>query len=353
MKTILISRRKLFDSDRLLLKIPYDKELIEIIRAVPDRRWNSKLKCWHIPYTVANENRILEVFKDKADLSWTDRPRVEVPQAYIDQLNIKRYSDSTKRTYISLFREFLTYFHDREPGEIQEPDVKQYLLHLINDKGVSDSYQNQMINSIKFYYEKVMGNEKTTYYLDRPRKSKLLPTVLSKQEVKALFNNAGNLKHRCLLKLIYSAGLRRSELLDLKINDIDFDRGLVFIRNAKGRKDRVSLLSASLVPELKNYIKSYNPEKYLFEGLGGRRYSESSVRQVFKRAFERAGIKKRATPHTLRHSFATHLLEQGTDMRYIQELLGHQSSRTTEIYTHVSRQNIMGINNPLDDEFFE
>ena len=353
MKTILISRKRLNDSNRLLLKFHYDEDLIRIVRTINGRVWSSSLKCWHLPDTTLSENQIISSFSSKAMLEWMDQPPITVPQEYIDKLIIRRYSESTKQTYVSMFREFMAYFRDRDLDDIVELEVKQYLLHLINNKGVSDSYQNQMINAIKFYYEKVKGNEKTVYYLERPRKSKLLPVVLSKKEVKSIIENTNNLKHRCMLMLIYSAGLRRSELLNMKVDDIDFDRSLVAIRCAKGKKDRISLLSKKLVPVLELYIVTYHPKVFLFEGSKGVQYSGSSIRQLFKRACKKAGITKHATPHTLRHSFATHLLEQGTDLRYIQELLGHQSSKTTEIYTHVSRQIITSINSPLDYEIFE
>lgn len=352
MKTILITRKRINENNRLLLKFSYDEDLIQLVRGIKGRRWSSSLSVWHVPNTPHSERQIIILLQDKAILQFKFKQEVEVPQEYLDQLIIKRYSESTQRTYVSMFRRFMIHFPDRDLDTILEVEVKQYVLHLINKVQVSDSFQNQMINSIKFYYEKVKGNEKTVYYIDRPKRGKKLPIVLSKQEVMKIFSCTENLKHKCILMVIYSAGLRRSEALHLKLSDVDFDRSLVYIRDAKGKKDRQSLLSLKLIPLLKRYIQVYKPSDYLFEGPGGRQYSGSSVRQVFNRACKKAGITKQATPHTLRHSFATHLLEQGTDLRYIQDLLGHQSSKTTEIYTHVSRRTIMNINNPLDDDIF-
>lgn len=354
MKTIIIEPILYKDKNRLLLKFPYDEQLIEIVKGIGGRLWSNTHRCWHVANTGKVKHELLQAFSGIAQLKHNgetiELPSVEIPQGYFDKLEIRRYSQSTRDTYISLFKEFLNYFRDRDPEGIEEAEVKQYLLYLIKEKNISDSLQNQIINAIKFYYEKVLGNEKTIYYLERPRKSRLLPTVLSKSEVRSIIDHTNNLKHRTMLMLIYSAGLRRSELLNMKVKDIDFDRNLVTIKNAKGNKDRISLLSKQLVPYLKRYVDTYTPKTYLFEGQDGSRYSGSSVLQLFRRACEKANITKKATPHTLRHSFATHLLEQGTDLRYIQTLLGHQSSRTTEIYTHVSSQIITSINNPLDVE---
>jgi len=188
----------------------------------------------------------------------------------------------------------------------------------------------------------------TYYELERPRKKKTLPIVLSKDEVKRMISTTKNLKHKCIISTLYSAGLRRSELLNLELGDIDSERMVIHIKDAKGNKDRYTLLSATLLEDLRVYFKQYRPKKYLFEGVGGIPYSTSSVSTIVKRAAKKVKIAKTVTPHTLRHSFATHLLESGTDLRYIQLLLGHNSTKTTEIYTHVSTTNFNSIKNPLD-----
>jgi len=229
--------------------------------------------------------------------------------------------------------------------------INKYILNLIQLKNISISQQNQRINAIKFYYEKVLGRNKQYYELHRPHKEHKLPKVLSKNEIKRILNSCNNIKHHCILILIYSAGLRRSELIDLEISNIDSERMVININGAKGKKDRISLLSINTLNLLRKYYKEYKPKKYLFEGSKGGKYSSTSIAKLLKNAANKAGIQKNVTPHMLRHSFATHLLEQGTDLRFIQELLGHSSSKTTEIYTHVSKKAIDKIKNPVDDFF--
>ena len=186
------------------------------------------------------------------------------------------------------------------------------------------------------------------YNIERPRKDKKLPIVLSKDNVKKIIEHTNNIKHRCIVSLLYSAGLRRSELLNLKLSDIDSSRMLVFIKDAKGNKDRYTLLSTNILNDLRLYYKEWKPTTYLFEGQKNEQYSAASVGKIVTEAAIKAGIKKRVSPHTLRHSFATHLLESGTDLRYIQLLLGHSSTKTTEIYTHVAKSSFDSIINPLD-----
>ncbi len=228
-------------------------------------------------------------------------------------------------------------------------DFKRYIYHLVSKRKVSTSFQNQAINAIKFYYEKVLGRKKIFVQIDRPRKELRLPKVLSKEEVKLIISCIHNIKHKAIISLIYSAGLRLSEVINLKIEDIHSSQGLIFVRGGKGKKDRTTLLAKSLLPLMRQYYLEYRPKVYLFEGSFGEMYSGSSIQKVFKRALLRSKIKKTATIHTLRHSFATHLLENGTSLRYIQEFLGHSSSKTTEIYTHIRTEGIDKIKSPFDD----
>lgn len=276
----------------------------------------------------------------------------EILNKYTELLIQKRYSRNTQDIYCSYFKDFLIYFKNKNLENLSKEQINNYILNLIQTKNISISQQNQRINAIKFYYEKVLGREKEYYELYRPNKEHKLPKVLSKNEVKNILSSCNNIKHKCILMLIYSAGLRRSELLNLKLSDIDSERMVVIIREAKEKKDRISLLSEKILGFLREYYKKYRPKQYLFEGQGGGKYSPTSVANILRKAAIKAGIRKNVTPHMLRHSFATHLLEQGTDLRYIQELLGHKSSKTTEIYTHVSKRAIDKIKNPIDD-FFE
>ena len=271
---------------------------------------------------------------------------------YKELLIQKRYSNNTQRIYCNYFKDFILYFKDDDLEKLSIEQINNYILDLIQSKKISISQQNQRINSIKFYYEKILSRNKQYYELHRPNREHKLPKILSKNEVKKILDSCINIKHYCILLLIYSAGLRRSELINLKVVDINSERMLINIIDAKGKKDRVSLLSENTLKMLRKYYKKYQPKEFLFEGAKGGKYSTTSVAKVLKRAATKAGLNKNVTPHMLRHSFATHLLEQGTDLRFIQELLGHNSSKTTEIYTHVSKKSIAKIKNPVDD-FFE
>ena len=247
-----------------------------------------------------------------------------------------------------MFEKFINHFkHVENLMEINEYDIRKYLSKLVVDKR-SDSYINQSINAIKFYYEVVKEMPNRFYSVERPIKAEKLPQVLAKSEVMQMISSHSNLKHQCIISLLYSAGLRRSELINLKIEDIDSKRMLIKVRNGKGKKDRMTLLSHKILENLRIYYKRHKPKVFLFEGSSGDQYSGSSVGKIVTRSAQRAGVRKRITPHILRHSFATHLLEAGTDLRYIQSLLGHGSSKTTEIYTHVASHNFMSIKNPLD-----
>ena len=223
-----------------------------------------------------------------------------------------------------------------------------YMSYLIEYRGISASTQNQVVNAIKFYYEKILGTDKISIAFERPRRERSLPDILSKEEVLNIITAPENLKHKAMLTLVYSAGLRCGELLNLKPEDIYSDRMLIHIRKGKGKKDRMTVLSDKALHLLKRYYRQYRPREWLFEGIRGP-YTASSLRAVFKNAVVKAKINRKVRLHDLRHSFATHLLESGTDLRYIQTLLGHNSSLTTEIYTHVSQAHIGLIKSPLDD----
>ena len=270
------------------------------------------------------------------------------PEEYLQKLEIKRYSNNTVRTYVHCFEVFINYYKDVDLLHLNENDIRMYLQKLIHE-GKSDSYINQAVNAIKFYYEVVLEMPNRFYSIERPRKRKLLPKVISKEEVRLIIDHTNNIKHKCIVSILYSSGLRRAELLNLKITDIDSKRMVINVNSGKGKKDRITLLSPSVLKDLRSYYTEWKPDTYLFEGSKGGQYSEQSVVQIVKKAAIKAKIMKRVTPHMLRHSFATHLLESGTDLRYIQFLLGHSSTRTTEIYTQVAVNNIRAIQSPIDD----
>ncbi len=264
------------------------------------------------------------------------------------KLKLRRYSDSTYKVYMMMFKNFLRYTYPTPLHHVDQNIILEYQKHLVLIRKVSASYQNQSINAIKFYAEKVLGLEKTIYDLERPMKPQRLPKVLAQIEVQQLLDCITNIKHKAILSTIYGCGLRISECTALKVTDIDPVNHRIWVRNAKGRKDRITLLPDSLLNQLRKYYKSYRPTVWLFESPDGKPYSVSSIRKVFNRAKRKAHIVRPATVHTLRHSFATHLLESGTNLRYIQQLLGHSSSRTTEIYTHVCETDLTNIVSPLD-----
>lgn len=263
-------------------------------------------------------------------------------------IRLKNYSLSTINSYTFCFEKFLNYFQGKDIDSLTKDEVIDFL-YSEHEKGFSASYQNQLINAIKFYYEKILGRKKEFYNLPRAKKPQKLPTVLSEEEITTLLDQPDNLKHKCILFLIYSAGLRISEAVKVKISDIDSTRNLILVRGGKGKKDRSTLLSQKLLEMLRHYYRLYKPKEYLFEGETGGQYSVTSIQKIFNKALKSSGIRKKATVHSLRHSFATHLLERGTDLRYIQELLGHESSKTTEIYTHITKRGMDSIVSPLDN----
>jgi integrase/recombinase XerD len=265
-------------------------------------------------------------------------------------MRYRRYSKSTIETYTDAARGFLMFIYPKPIDEADNADMVKYVNEYIIPKKLSYSYQNQVVNACKILFREVVKSRLNIDKLERPRREHKLPNVLSKEEVALVLRSQRNIKHRTMLSLIYACGLRRSELINLKHADVDSKRFLLIIRNAKGKKDRITPISEKILTMLRDYYKMYQPKVWLFEGqIVGEQYSEQSLMSVLKQAVQKAGITKPVTLHWLRHSYATHLLEAGTDLRYIQELLGHKSSKTTEIYTHVSTKSLQKIKSPFDD----
>jgi len=265
-------------------------------------------------------------------------------------LESRRFPGTTIRTYTSMMETFLKFVAPREASQCTADDLVRMVNDYVLPRGLSYSYQNQLISAVKKFYKEVCSNTIDPGTFSRPRARHKLPNVLSREEVKRVLAAPMNEKHRVILSLIYGCGLRRSEAIMLEPQDIDRDRMLLSVRQAKGFKDRIVPISPKLVELVDSYLKRYRPVLYLFEGQRqGDRYSAASVEKIFRVACTKAGIRKKITLHGLRHSYATHLLEAGTDLRYIQELLGHRSSKTTEIYTHVTEKSIQKIRSPFDD----
>lgn len=311
-------------------------------------------------YITAETFKLSDFYDRYSPYAYIDYSRVYVrhpkptreytlPEGYLELLEQKRYSPSTIKTYRAYFSDFMEYHKGRNIDRLKVADINRYILYLVNEKKISVSQQNMRINAIKFYYEQVKGGKRQYYGgITRAKEYKTIPEVLSKNEIKRILDQLSNIKHRCMISLVYSAGLRRSELLNLTPKDINSETMSVRIMG-KGKKCRYSLLSPKLLEELRLYFREYRPKKWLFEGeTPGVQYSASALVKVLKEAAQRAGIKHRVHVHMLRHSFATHLLEQGTDLHTIQELLGHNDIKTTAIYLHTSNAHKAKIPNPLD-----
>ena len=332
--------------------IEFDPSFPNQMKKISGSRWTPDVKCWHIPYDRISYAELQGLFGPGQVTVLPERPlqpKGRKPLRFVpdyshlnykdelirleERLRLQRYSYSTVKTYKCFFALYLTFYPDRDPKELTKADIMKFLLESSKSRKWSDSTQNQAVNALKFYYEKVLGLQRTFYEL-RPRRSKRLPGVFSEQEVQRLFSVVRNLKHRAILMLTYSAGLRIGESIRMRKADICFDRMTVFVKAGKGKKDRYSVLSDKMKGVLKDYLKAYTPDYWLFEGQDGGQYSTRSIQQIFRRAVAQAKVNPYSTVHTLRHSFATHLLEHGMDLRYIQELLGHSSAETTQIYTH-------------------
>lgn len=371
-KSITLYHLMITNQKMIGLKFSPDTLIQNLVKGLPNPKWSHHYNMAYIPNTKNNLGIIFITFKglvwinynrfltnkpmntnnEIVDVAWF-RQRKTVPEyrlcpeAYLLKLELKRYANSTVRTYVGFFEMFINHYKEKELNAINESDIRAFLQKLIHRK-VSNSYLNQAINAIKFYYEVVLGMPNRFYEIERPRKVSKLPIVISKEEILSIIENTNNIKHRCIVQLLYGSGLRRSELLNLKLHDVDSKRMLLRVEGSKGNKDRQTLLSKTSLHDLRLYFTKYRPLVYLFEGINGKKYSGASVLKIVKTAAERAKIRVRITPHVLRHSFATHLLESGTDLRQIQVLLGHASSKTTEIYTHVATNTFKSIKNPLD-----
>lgn len=346
-----------------------------IIKNIPGKAWNAKYKYWSLPYTQETIHILKEKIGSALDIKLGNQsklPKRYTPQSkrenytksftnknlnqlqeealtlLEEQLLYERCSYRTIKSYVHQVKQLFIYYKKVHPEKITDHQIKDYIIHKIKTQNISVSTQNQFINATKAYYQRVLQQDRAVLDLRRPKKPNSLPHILSEIEVIKILSAVENLKHKCILILIYSAGLRVSEVINLKIKDIDSTRMQIFIQGGKGKKDRYTILSKKALQLLRPYFKQYRPYSWLFEGIHGGQYSTRSVQNLFQRAVEKSRIQKRATLHTLRHSFATHLLEKGINLRYIQSLLGHESSNTTEIYTHITKQSINNIQSPLD-----
>jgi site-specific recombinase XerD len=266
------------------------------------------------------------------------------------ELRLRGYSHKTVKSYLSCLRSFMKYAAPHDPRELDIQDFRGFLTHLAEVKELAPASIHAMLNAIRFMYVEVYRRPFLLRELPRPRKERKLPPILSEEDVLRICAAPTNIKHRALLMVAYSSGVRVGELVRLQVSDVDSNRKIIFVQGGKGRKDRYTLLAEAVLPVLRDYWRQWHPQRWLFEGAASSRHlSERSAQQVFTNASARAGIRKEVSIHSLRHAFATHLLEAGTDIRVIQELLGHSSVRTTQIYTHVTEKRVTQVRSPLDN----
>lgn len=370
-----------------VVKIVFEKneEILKKLKKVPHLRWSQTMKSWHVPLSATLTQELFALLNPIAYLDYSDlkkgkpknfslRPvgitisKTSVADSPVKELNAlsedlevrvkafaswmrsRRYSESTVGTYSEALRIFLRYHYNKIPEQISNEDLIDFNNNYILHNKLSASYQNQVVNAVKLFFRTIQQRSMEVELIHRPKTAKLLPNILSKEEMKNLLAAPTNVKHRAMLSLIYSCGLRCGELLRLKFEHVDAQRNLLLIKQSKGKKDRIVPLSNKTIGLLRDYYKAYSPKVFLFEGqIAGTMYDDRSLQQVLKQNILKAGIAKPVTLHWLRHSYATHLLESGTDLRYIQEILGHSRSTTTEIYTHVSTRNIQNVISPFDD----
>ena len=371
--TIHLNRQEIGLKTYYYASFPFNRFLYTHFSSLKKCTWDTIEKAWVIDEAVFPLENLLAYFKDKAEfivqekslesveykkshlrpihfLEPLDELKKHAIQNFIRYLNSKRYSPNTIKVYSDSMSTFLRYFSMKDITDISNDDLIDFNNNYILKNNFSASFQNQVVNAVKLYFSAIQHKKIDVELIHRPRREKVLPNVLSKEEVKAILNAHVNIKHKMMLSLIYSCGLRCGELLALHPVHIDSKRNIIFLKNAKGKKDRIVPLSPLILKMLREYYKIYKPKTYLFEGQNiSLPYDARSLQLILKQALEKTGIRKPVTLHWLRHSYATHLLESGTDLRYIQELLGHSSSKTTEIYTHVSTKSIQQIKSPFDD----
>ena len=373
-KEITIAHALYNNKEKIFINFKYDSATIELVKKIADAKWSQTNKCWFISYYAEALQLIKNTFEAKGitikllnkyeDVIKPNHVKIKKPSDALPDLNkvqkekinqfnywlkSKRYSGSTIGTYMDSIQTFLRYYSTKNLSEITNEDLIIFNNEYILANHYSASYQNQIVNAVKLFFRNIENKQLQPELIHRPKTQKLLPNVLSKEEIKLILNAHSNIKHKAMLSLIYSCGLRCGEMLRLKPEHIDSKRNILIIKQSKGSKDRITPLSNKIILMLRDYYHLHKPKEWLFEGQKqGEPYDERSLQNVLKQAIVKCQIKKPVSLHWLRHSYATHLLENGTDLRYIQEILGHSSSKTTEIYTHVSTKNIQKIISPFD-----
>lgn len=354
--------------DCIAMSFAYEDKLVQLARSINNCTWSKSKRVWYVNHSDRSLKNVQRIFQGHVTFKIAEDLKQKVPEAkrqpgetrnltkaqrhvlngFYLYLRGKRYSKSTLDTYSMLVADFIAFHYNKAFTDLNNRDVELFIEDVYIARNYSISTQRQFISALKLFILYHPETKIASIELVRPNKSKKLPIVLSKQEIIRLIQCTKNLKHRAIIALIYSCGLRISELINLELKHIDIDRKQLIIKNAKGRKDRHVILAESFLPLLQNYLMTYQPRLYFVEGIKKGKYSAISVRKFLKRSCVEANINKPVTPHTLRHSYATHLLENGIDLRYIQSLLGHAKPETTMIYTHVSKKDLLQIESPLD-----
>lgn len=340
--------------------IPYEMATERaLIKTINSRFYHDEQRLWSVLNTKANMLQLKNLFKGKYKMD-KEQANATLPKFSLNQqsrealygaeqkLILKAYCPNTIKNYKAELARYLKYFENYELKNITKEQIESYVYHMVTKYKIGESKQNGVINAIKFYYEHVLGMPREYYDIQRPKKSNSLPNVLGTDEALKLINAPDNLKHKAILHAIYSAGLRISEVINLRISDIRSADGYIFIKGAKGKKDRHVLLSEIFLVLLREYYLKYKPSYWLFEGQSGGKYSAKSIQSFYRKAQQKSGANPWSTPHTLRHSFATHALELGENFRNVQIMMGHESSKTTEVYTHIINVNNKKMRNPLD-----
>ncbi len=369
-KTVILERLLHRGGQRIGMRFEPDEELKQCCKEM-GASYTKTHRCWYVDNHRENMKKIFATFRGKAWVDQTaffgEKPKkepVEEKRAtagivldaagraeyerYCTYLKAKGMAESSVRTYANCISVFLAYFAGRDVAGIRQEDIDQFLSEHIYTQGLARSTHAQYVAALRHFYRNRYGKHIAVEQLAYPKKGKKLPKVLAKEEIALMIKHTPNLKHRMLMAMQYGMGLRVGELVGIRMRDIDLGRGTIVV-HGKGFKSRRVFISRGIAPMLQTYIDQYQPKDYLYEGQNGGAYSDTSVNAVLKQAARRAGITKSVHSHMLRHSYATHLLESGTDLRYIQELLGHSSSKTTEIYTFVSTKKLGDIGSPFDD----
>lgn len=327
----------------------YNKDYIVAVKKL-SAHWSQTQKCWYAPDT--NRFRAIFGLEDKvigknafSKIAEVNRPELKKMH---EELQLKAYSTATIKTYLLEFAQLLYALKNVPVASLSYQKLRSYFLYCITKHKISENHLHSRINAVKFYFEQVLKKDKFLMEIPRPKKPSILPKAFNQKDILRIFSAVTNEKHLLMLKLCYGMGLRVSEVVALKLTDIDSRQMHVLVQSGKGKKDRYAALPKSVLEDLRNYYKKYKPTYYLFEGQSGGKYTTRSLQIVFKNAMKNAGINKPVGVHGLRHSYATHLLDYGTEVVFIQKLLGHKDIKTTQRYLSVTNQSLKNLISPLD-----